>query len=220
MKSVVMQKSGEKIPVGKILCLGFNYAKHIDEMKGKLPGDPVIFMKPPTSLIYTGDTIVLPEISMDVHYEAELVVLIGKDGRKINKSSAYDYVEGYGAGIDVTLRDVQVTAKEKGQPWTIAKGFDTSAPVSAFTEKDAIKDPHKLTLKLWVNDELKQDSTTEFMISKINDIIEYISRFITLERGDLIFTGTPEGVGKLNDGDTVKTEIEGVGAVECSVKSE
>lgn len=211
------KNSKKRIEIGKIFCLGLNYEKHINEMDGKKPTEPVIFMKPATAVIGSGDDIIIPLISKNPHYEVELVVIIGKGGKNIPESEAYKYIIGYAVGIDVTLRDIQKKAKEQGRPWTVAKGFDTSAPISEVVRKEQIKNPHNLNLKLWINSELRQSGNTKDMIFKIDEIISYLSKIFTIEKGDIIFTGTPEGVGKLQNGDEVCAEIEGIVDLECNV---
>jgi acylpyruvate hydrolase len=209
MKTVLLQNSTEPIPVGKILCLGRNYPEHAKEMQASVPTTPVVFMKPSTAILSNNEPIAVPSISHNVHHEVELVVLIGKSGKSIPKSKAADYIAGYGIGLDMTLRDLQADAKKQGLPWTIAKGFDGSAPVSNFIPKDQIVDPHDLTICCRVNGTTRQQSSTRSMVFSIHHIIEYISSVFTLERGDLIFTGTPEGVGEVNKGDLIEAEIIG-----------
>ncbi len=201
----------------KVFCLGMNYSDHIAEMKSEVPPNPVFFLKPSTAIIREGDDIVLPSISSEVHYEVELAVLIGKSGKKIPLHTAYDYVAGYGVGIDVTLRDVQFAAKEKGHPWTLAKGFDTSAPVSKFIKPAHITNIYHEGLSLWVNDVLKQHNSPASMIFRIDEIIAYISLFFTLEKGDIIFTGTPKGVGRIENGDVVKASLGNLVSLTCKV---
>ena len=145
------------------------------------------------------------------------MIVIGKEGKNIPVNQAEEYVLGYALGIDVTLRDLQQEAKKKGQPWAIAKGFDTSAPISDIILKEEVKDPQNLSLKLWVNDILRQDGNTKDMKLAIPEIISYISRFFTLERGDLIYTGTPEGVGQVLPGDKIRARLDNLITIEFSV---
>ncbi len=207
----------EDFEIRKIFCLGMNYSDHIAEMNSEVPTDPVFFLKPSTAVIRDGDMIILPQASQNIHYEVELAVLIGKGGKKIPLKAANEHIAGYGVGIDVTLRDIQLAGKEKGYPWTLAKGFDTSAPVSRFVPKELITNIYHEELSLWVNDELKQHNSPAAMIFRIDEIISYISRFISLERGDLIFTGTPKGVGKIEDGDIVKASLGKLVTLQCRV---
>jgi acylpyruvate hydrolase len=207
MSTVSFQRGGESLRVGKILCLGRNYAEHAKEMKAEIPETPVVFLKPSTALIHSGDTVNIPPFSKDVHHEVEMVVVIGKGGRNIPRSAAFDHVAGYAVGLDMTLRDVQSDAKKKGLPWTVAKGFDTSAPVSDVVKKEAITDPHSLPLSLTVNGSLRQEGNTRAMIFPVDAIIEYLSSIFTLEPGDLLFTGTPEGVGPVARGDTLEAAL-------------
>lgn len=220
MKKIKVKYSNELIPVGKIICIGRNYFEHALEMKADIPESPVIFLKPSTALIYDGDSIIIPKISNNLHHEVELVVAISKEAKKIKIESAYEYVLGYGVGLDMTLRDVQSEAKKKGLPWSVAKGFDTSAPISDIIPADKIKDPHKLELICKVNGEVRQQDSTEKMIFKIDKLIHYISEIFTLERGDLIFTGTPEGVSQVLPGDVIEAEINGIVKIKNTVISE
>lgn len=207
MKHIRLKYSNELIPVGKIVCIGRNYIEHAAEMKSEIPESPIIFLKPSTALIYDGDSIVIPNISKNMQHEVELVVAISQKAKNINIESAYNYVLGYGVGLDMTLRDVQSEAKKKGLPWSIAKGFDTSAPISDIIPVEKINEPHKLELICRVNGEIRQHDSTEKMIFKVDKLIQYISNIFTLERGDLIFTGTPEGVSQVFPGDVIEAEI-------------
>jgi acylpyruvate hydrolase len=159
-------------------------------------------------------------ISRDLHHEVELVVLVGKDGKHIPRDRAYEYIAGYGVGLDMTLRDVQSEAKKKGLPWSVAKGFDTSAPVSEFVHRDSVPDPHRLDIWLTVNGAVRQKSNTERMIFRVEDVIAYLSTVYTLEPGDLIFTGTPEGVGQVFPGDVLRGSIQSIGEVSAEVVQE
>jgi acylpyruvate hydrolase len=197
----------KQLTVGKILCLGSNYAKHIDEMGSLKPKEPVIFMKPATAMIHNGEAIRIPSISKNAHHEIELVIVIGTTGKNIKKEDVQKYILGYALGLDITLRDLQSEAKKKGRPWAIAKGFDTSAPISNVIPKEKINNPDNLELKLWVNDQLRQDGNTRDMIFKIDEIVSYLSTIFTLEEGDLIYTGTPEGVAQLHSGDRLKAKM-------------
>ena len=207
MKSVTLRGSGESIPVQKIICLGQNYAEHAKEMKFDVPVSPVLFLKPPSAIIHQGEQIVIPAISNDVHHEVELIVLIGKKGKNIPRESALQYVAGYGVGLDMTMRDVQLEAKKKGLPWSLAKGFDTSAPLSEFIPAALVCDPMSLSIQLKINGKVRQFSSTRKLIFPVDTIITYISQFMALERGDVIYTGTPEGVSRVDHGDILEAVL-------------
>jgi acylpyruvate hydrolase len=209
--------TGQEYPIGKILCIGRNYAEHIRELGNETPDAPVIFMKPSSSVIGEGESIHIPPYSDDCHHEAELALLIGTGGKNIPREAALEHVAGYGVAIDLTLRDVQAELKQKGLPWDIAKGFDTACPLSAFTPADRVDDPQDLRIRLSVDGELRQDGSTGMMIHTIPAIISHMSSIFTLERGDVILTGTPAGVGPLKSGDRVTAEIPGVGTLRVSV---
>ena len=209
MKTITIKSDPNSLTVGKILCLGRNYAEHAKEMNSKIPTTPILFIKPSSSIIHDGDDIIRPPFSSDMHHEVELVVAIGRDGWRIPESAAFDFVLGYGVGLDMTLRDVQAKAKEAGLPWFVAKGFHTSAPVSEFIPATQITDYKKLQIRCRVNGALRQEVTADKMIFSIPKMIAYISTVVSLERGDLIYTGTPEGVGSVNDGDIIEAELVG-----------
>ena len=218
MKIARFLGTDQPYPIGKILCIGRNYVDHIKELGNEPPDRPVIFMKPATSVIFEGESIIIPPYSSDCHHEAELAVLIGKDGKDIPETQALEHVAGYGVAIDLTLRDVQAELKKKGLPWDIAKGFDTACPLSAFVAADRVKDPQALQIMLTVNDETRQNASTALMIHSIPQIISYISSIFTLEQGDVILTGTPAGVGPVKSGDRLYAEISGVGTLRVLVK--
>lgn len=207
MLTIELEGSAEPIAVGKIICIGRNYAEHAKEMKSDIPQAPVLFLKPPTALLPDGGTIIIPSVSNDVHHEVEMTVLIGKGGNNIPRRAALEHVAGYGVGLDMTLRDVQNEAKKKGLPWTLAKGFDTSAPVSRFVAASKVRNPQALEVELNVNGILRQRSKTDQLIFSVEHLIAYISQFITLERGDIIFTGTPEGVAQVKSGDQLEAAL-------------
>lgn len=208
---------GRHLSIGKILCIGRNYSEHIKELGNATPDAPVIFIKPSSSVIGEGEAIVIPPYSRDCHHEAELALLIGRKGKDIPEGQAMEYVAGYGVGIDLTLRDVQGELKKKGLPWEIAKGFDTSCPLSAFVEASDVADPQNLRIRLTVNGEIRQDGNTSMMIHRIPAIISYMSGRFTLEPGDVILTGTPAGVGRIVPGDTLAAEVQGVATLRVSV---
>lgn len=195
----------------KVVCVGLNYKAHIDEFarfNNGIPVEPVIFLKPPTAVIGPQEDIVYPEMSKRVDYEAELVVVIRKAGKNIDKSEVHKYILGYTCGNDVTARDVQKIDRQ----WTRAKSFDTFAPLGPWIETEL--DPQNLKIQSFLNDELKQESSTANMIFPIFELVSFISRVMTLNPGDVIFTGTPEGVGPMAKGDTVKVVVEGIGALQ------
>ncbi|HBX42777.1 MAG TPA: fumarylacetoacetate hydrolase family protein [Deltaproteobacteria bacterium] len=210
-------RSGQHFPIGKILCIGRNYAEHIKELGNPTPEAPVIFIKPASSVIGEGEAIVIPPYSHDCHHEAELALLIGRKGKDIPVSQAMDHVAGYGVGIDLTLRDVQGELKKKGLPWEIAKGFDTACPLSDFVEASNVADPQNLQIRLTVNGEMRQDGNTSMMIHRIPAVISHMSGCFTLEPGDVILTGTPAGVTRIVSGDELAAEIPGVAALRVSV---
>jgi acylpyruvate hydrolase len=209
--------TGREYPIGKILCIGRNYAEHIRELGNETPDAPVIFMKPSSSIIDDGGTIIIPPYSHDCHHEAELALLIGREGKNIPKETALDWIAGYGVAIDLTLRDVQAEQKKKGLPWEIAKGFDTACPLSVFVPADAVCNSQDLRIHLTVNGVIRQDGSTAMMIHTVAAMISHMSSIFTLEPGDVILTGTPAGVGPLQPGDRVTAEITGVGSLHVTV---
>ena len=218
VRAVTFQGSRDALRVGKILCLGRNYREHAREMKADVPKVPVVFLKPATAIITSDEDIIIPPISGEMHYETEMVVVIGEDGKNIPASRAMHHVAGYGVGLDMTLRDVQAEAKAKGLPWTVAKGFDTSAPVSEIVPRERVGDPGDLSLTLRVNGEIRQQGRTRDMIFSVDQIIAYLSTIFTLERGDLIFTGTPEGVGAARPGDLLAAELDSFARLSVHVR--
>lgn len=194
----------------KIICVGRNYADHAKELKNAIPTEPVLFLKPPSAYVREGSPIVVPRYSGKLHHEVELGVVIGKEGAAIPQSAALEHVAGYALCLDMTARDVQDDCKSKGLPWTRAKAFDTSCPVSEFIPKERIPDPGNVTLWLKVNDQLRQRGCTAQMIFSVPYLISYISDFITLEEGDLILTGTPKGVAAVQEHDELQAGIEDV----------
>lgn len=204
MHQIILHTSptqAEPVTVTKIFAVGLNYSAHAQEMKSTRPSEPVIFFKPPSALIHSGKSVVMPTISHDVHHETEMVVLIGQGGKYIALDDAMNHVAGYGIGLDMTLRDVQAAAKTQGRPWALAKGFDTSAPVSDFWSPNQLPPLEQLTFQLTCNGQLRQQGQVADMLFSVAELVVYLSRFFTLERGDLIFTGTPEGVKAVKAGD-------------------
>ena len=218
MKSVTITTTNQRFIIGKIVCLARNYAEHAKELGNETPAAPVLFMKPATAVISDGETVRIPGYSQECHYEVELALLIGSECRGVTAEDAMEYVAGYGVAIDMTLRDVQNQLKVKGLPWDIAKGFDTSCPLSDFVPATAIPDPHNLHLTLTVNGDLKQDGTSADMIHRVPQMVSYISSIFTLEPGDVILTGTPAGVGKVQSGDVMEARIADVGRLTINIQ--
>ena len=212
-----IQCEGNNVPVGKIVCIGRNYAEHIRELGNTVPEKPVMFMKPASAIVASGGTIHIPPYSDDCHHEIELAVLIGRTGKNIDAADALAHVAGYAVAIDLTLRDVQSAQKAKGLPWEIAKAFDTSCPLSPFVAADRVGDPQNLRLRLSVNDLVRQDGCTADMMRSVAELIAVASACFILEEGDILLTGTPAGVGRIVSGDRIVATIEGVGALEVTV---
>ncbi len=208
---------GTVMPVGTMYCIGRNYAAHAREMGSEVPGSPVVFLKPPTAYVPDGGVVRIPPFSQLVHHEVEMLVVIGEDCSSVSREDAHRYIAGYGIGLDMTLRDVQTEAKKKGEPWAIAKGFVTSAPMSAIIPAAQFGSIPDFDLTLHVNGQLRQSGTTRDMERPVDMLIEYLSSVFALRRGDCIFTGTPEGVGAVHSGDTLRAELIGGVALEVSV---
>ena len=210
MKTANIPVTNEQFPIGKIICLARNYVDHIRELGNETPTEPVLFMKPSTSVIGDGEIIRIPAYSRECHHEVELAVLIGRGGKDIPEDEALAHVAGYGVALDMTLRDVQNELKKKGLPWEIAKGFDTSCPLSSFVPAEVVADPQALRLRLTINGEVRQDGTTDHMIHPVRKIVSHVSTIFTLEPGDVILTGTPSGVGPVRSGDRLQAELAGL----------
>ncbi len=191
----------------KIIAVGRNYPAHAQELNNQIPEFPVLFLKPDTAILKSNQPFYHPDFSTNIHYEVELVVKISKEGKYIQKKFAHKYYEEIGLGIDFTARDLQNKLKEQSLPWEIAKSFDNSAPISSFLSVSEL-DISNLNFSLYVNNELKQKGNSAQMLFTIETIIEYASQFFTLKKGDLIYTGTPAGVGKINIGDHLTGFIE------------
>lgn len=217
MKITRIKNSKEEYTIGKIVCVGRNYAEHAKELGNEVPDKPVLFLKPASALIYSGGQIIHPDYGNELHHEVELVLLIGETVRNANRAEAEKAIIGYGVGLDMTLRDVQNELKKKGNPWTLAKCFDTSAVISDLVlKKDyQLKPDEKLELK--VNGVVKQSDNLKSMLFSPAEIVEYISSVMTLEKGDLIFTGTPAGVSKVNRGDKLEAKLGEVAELVCNV---
>lgn len=187
----------------KIICIGRNYAKHIEELENEKPENPVIFLKPDSAILPKKNPFFIPPFSSNVHYEVEVLVKINKVGKFIDKKFAHKYYDEIGLGIDFTARDIQAKCKEKGLPWEKAKAFDGSAIIGEFYTKEEF-DLENLQFQLYKNDELVQDGNTASMLWKIDELIAYVSQYFTLKKGDIIFTGTPSGVGKVQENDVLR----------------
>jgi 2-keto-4-pentenoate hydratase/2-oxohepta-3-ene-1,7-dioic acid hydratase in catechol pathway len=202
----------------KILAIGRNYAEHIAELKNEVPDEPVIFFKPDTAVLRNNEPFYFPDYSTDIHYEVELVLRISKEGKNIQPKFATKYFDGIGIGIDFTARDLQTKAKTKGLPWTLAKGFNGSAPISDFLPVEEFPAFDNINFGLKLNGELKQQGNSGMMLHDFSAILAYMSRFITLKKGDLIFTGTPAGVGPVKIGDRLEAFIEDKNLLNFEVK--
>lgn len=192
----------------KIICIGRNYADHISELNNERPLEPVIFMKPDTAILPKQTPFVIPAFSNDVHHEVEVLVKICKVGKYIDAKFAHKYYDEIGLGIDFTARDVQAQLKEKGLPWEKAKAFDHSAIIGDFLSKNELPTVENLNFELRNNKQVVQQGNTSLMLWKIDDIIAYISQYFTLKKGDIIFTGTPKGVAKVNENDILEGFLE------------
>jgi len=208
LKTAVLDPVNQEFEVPKIICVGRNYSEHIREMKSSATAHPMIFLKTSNSIVHSPGPVQLPFYSEDVHHEVELILLIGETVRNISEEEAAHVIAGVGVGIDLTARDVQAEAKKDGQPWTAAKAFDDSAPISNFLSTLHFKRLNTLNIWLEKNGERVQDGNTKDMIYSIPEIIAYISTVMTLEMGDIIFTGTPSGVGPVKSGDHLRIGLE------------
>lgn len=202
----------------KIIAIGRNYAEHAKELNNPVPGVPVIFMKPETALLKDNKPFYHPDFSEDIHHEIEIVLKISKEGKHISEKFANNYFEEIALGVDFTARDIQSRHKEKGLPWELAKAFDGSAPVSQFLPKSQFADLKNLNFKLDVNGQTRQVGNTSNMLFSFEYIISFVSKYITLKKGDLIFTGTPQGVAKVNIGDRLEGYLEDHKLLDFDVK--
>lgn len=193
----------------KIICVGRNYLAHVKELDNDLPSEPMFFMKPETALLPEGKPFLYPDFSKEIHYETELVLRICKTGRNIPETAAPYYYNALTVGIDFTARDLQSQCKAKGHPWEIAKAFDGSAPVGKFKEIRALKNPNDISFGMKLNGEWAQQGHSRDMIFSFDRIIAHVSRFVTLQEGDLVFTGTPQGVSEVHIGDKLELYLEG-----------
>ncbi|AMR26925.1 2-hydroxyhepta-2,4-diene-1,7-dioate isomerase [Hymenobacter psoromatis] len=203
----------------KIICIGRNYADHIAELHNETPAAPVIFLKPETALVQRGQPFFVPAFSKDVHYELELVLRVCKNGRHIEEKFAFTYFDAIGLGIDFTARDLQSELKKKGLPWELAKAFDGSAPISpTFRPVAEFANLANINFTLEVNGEVRQQGNSGLMLHPFAKIIAFVSQYITLKQGDLIFTGTPAGVGQVQPGDELAGYLEGEKILEVPVR--
>nr|WP_121273915.1 fumarylacetoacetate hydrolase family protein [Pedobacter schmidteae] len=193
----------------KIIAIGRNYAEHAKELNNPIPESPVIFLKPDTAILKDNKPFYIPDFSSDIHYELEVVLKIAKEGKHISEKFAHKYYEELGLGIDFTARDIQTAHKAKGLPWELAKAFDHSAAISNFIPKTEIEDLYNLPFELKINGDSRQNGNTKDILFSFEKIIAFVSRYITLKKGDLIFTGTPEGVGQVKQGDRLEAWLQG-----------
>ncbi|OON40482.1 isomerase/hydrolase [Izhakiella australiensis] len=199
-------------PVNKVICVGSNYAKHISEMGSATPVEPVLFIKPETALCDIRQPLSIPKNMGAVHHEVELAVLIGSTLKQATEDHVRQAIAGYGVALDLTLRDIQAGCKKAGQPWEKAKGFDNACPISGFIPAaEFSSDPQNTELRLLVNGSVRQSGNTADMITPILPLIAYMSKFFTLREGDIVLTGTPEGVGPMASGDTLEVSLAGYG---------
>ncbi|WP_417871884.1 fumarylacetoacetate hydrolase family protein [Winogradskyella sp.] len=192
----------------KLICIGRNYTDHIKELENEKPTDPVVFLKPDTSILLKKQPFFIPDFSDEVHHEVEVLVKIKKVGKHIDKKFAHKYYDEIGLGIDFTARDLQAQLKAKGLPWEKAKAFDGAAVVGKWLPKSEFQDLNNLNFSLKKNSEVVQTGNTQLMLWKVDELIEYVSKYFTLKIGDIIFTGTPAGVGKVFANDELKGYIE------------
>jgi acylpyruvate hydrolase len=202
----------------KILCIGMNYMAHLAELNNPVPENPVFFMKPETALIRAGLPFFYPDFSKEVHYEVELVLRFSKVGKHIQERFAHTYYQEIGIGIDFTARDLQRECRQKGLPWEMAKAFDGSGPVSKFVPLQSLNSPNDIAFSLKKNGELVQQGRSTDMIFNFNQLISYVSKYTTLKMGDLLFTGTPSGVGPVQTGDHLEAFLEDKKLLDIKVK--
>lgn len=202
----------------KLICIGRNYTEHIKELENERPNDPVVFLKPDTSILLKKQPFFIPEFSDDVHHEVELLVKINKVGKYIDKKFAHKYYDEVGLGIDFTARDLQTKLKAKGLPWEKAKAFDGAAVIGNWLPKSKFNDINNINFSLVKNEEVVQNGNTKLMLWKVDELIEYVSKYFTLKIGDIIFTGTPAGVGKVFANDRLQGFIENEEVFSIKVK--
>ncbi|MBB2147193.1 2-hydroxyhepta-2,4-diene-1,7-dioate isomerase [Pedobacter sp. LMG 31464] len=202
----------------KIIAIGRNYAAHAKELNNAVPTKPIIFLKPDTAVLKDNKPFYIPDFSSDIHYELEVVLKICKEGKHISEKFASNYYDEVGLGIDFTARDIQSEHKAKGLPWELAKSFDNSAAISNFLPKAEFSDMYQLQFELQINKETRQNGHTSNLLFSFEEIIAFVSQYITLKKGDLIFTGTPEGVGQVKQGDQLEAWLEGKQLLNFNIK--
>jgi acylpyruvate hydrolase len=202
----------------KIICIGRNYADHAKELNNSVPEKPIFFMKPDSSLLINNNPFFYPDFSNEIHYETEIVLKISKLGKSIQKQFAHRYYNEIGIGIDFTARDLQQTCKKEGHPWEIAKAFDQSAVIGKFIPLTSLPDPMSVKFQLSLNNQTVQSGNTKDLLFSFDELISYVSTFLTLKTGDLIFTGTPAGVGPVKIGDHLVASVEGQVLLDFRVK--
>ena len=217
LTSLPVVDNEDRFPVRRIYCIGRNYAEHAKEMGMDERDPPFFFMKPTDAIVQNGAKIPYPPQTKNYHHEGELVVAIGGSASSISVADANNCIYGYGVGLDMTRRDVQIAAREMGRPWDMGKGFDNSAPCSEILPVTKIGHPEEGRIRLAVNGETKQDADIKDMIWNVPESISYLSGLVTLEAGDLIMTGTPAGVGPVISGDTMVVSVEGVTELTCTI---
>jgi 2-keto-4-pentenoate hydratase/2-oxohepta-3-ene-1,7-dioic acid hydratase in catechol pathway len=207
MAIVINIDTNEEIQIPKIICVGRNYTAHAREMGVEVKTEPLLFFKPPTAILQQGEDIPYPAYTSNLHHEVELGIVMAKEGKEIGAEEVYEYVYGYLLALDLTLRDKQEEAKKGGWPWAICKGFDGSLPLSGMVKSNDLEAIQNMDIKLWINGQLRQSANTHEMIFSVQELINYISRFFTLEKGDLILTGTPAGVSPIKPGDVIEATL-------------
>ena len=218
MKYLKFKNSSEVTPIGKLVCVGRNYAAHAKELGGEVPEFPIIFLKPASNVIFSGEPVVHPDYSNNLHHEVELVLYLGEDIKNGADESAANAIHGFTLGLDMTLRDLQFEFKAKGDPWTLAKCFDTAAVLTEVVLKKDYQLKGNEIISLSVNGTERQNSSIANMIFSPVEIVKFISKRMTLEKGDLIFTGTPEGVGRVVPGDKIEASLENIGSITTFIK--
>jgi len=203
--------------LGKVVCVGRNYAEHAKELNNPIPSSPILFIKPATTVTPLSDVVVLPEGKGDTHYEVELAILVGEKLTRASVNDIESAIAGYGLALDLTLRDLQGELKAKGHPWEVAKSFDGACPLSTFVRPDAIRDSSNIEFTLKINGELRQHGHTNEMIMAVAPLIAFISQHFTLMPGDVVLTGTPAGVGVLPSGSKIEADLESVLHIETTV---
>jgi 2-keto-4-pentenoate hydratase/2-oxohepta-3-ene-1,7-dioic acid hydratase in catechol pathway len=202
----------------KLICIGRNYSEHIRELSNERPADPVVFIKPDSAILPKEQDFYIPEFTGDVHYEVEVLIKIKKVGKHVDPRFAHKYYDEIGLGIDFTARDLQAKLKEKGLPWEKAKGFDGAAVIGQWVSKDKFGDLRNLQFDLSLNGKVVQQGNTSDMIWGVDELISYVSRFFTLKKGDILFTGTPAGVGKVSPNDYLSGRLEGMEMFRLKIK--